>query len=507
MKTFRKISVLLAALVFCLILASCRQDGARADRSADDALDKAFSSGKLVLSEKTLPLPDPDTCEIQAPPRDLLTALLEPYPDEAEIREALKTGEVMILACSPDGKTLVGYVYQEETEERTQIPLIFSGNQVRMIYPSATRGVEDPYRNLPTYYSKYYYMTGTGAVRTNCQLGIGEEGLAWSPDGRYYYAGNYHLLYTNRGSSHYIVDTQTGEIMTLTSAPFSGGGSGIYSGCFSNDGQALYVYGFGGVAKLNLDTFEAALVAQYDMSSDVIPSLTMLKNGKMLAVDNGIRSGEKTSIDWIGQDGNIQRQEYPFETRQWAGRRVVYSPESGLAVIWQESRMMDEYRTEPVGGDGLYIFRPDEDRADNLDQAWFIDNDTGEAGFAPVADLFVSKDGTARPKEFDHFAYRFLDMELSPGGRYLALLLYRFQADRTSDPDPELKLLVIRLEDGASLAAENFDIFEDRSKTSLQLTKGSRVSSRAGEYLPILNWTEGGLVVVCDKTQLWQVGE
>ena len=184
----------------------------------DSAIDSSFSAGRLVLTEKEIPRPDPDTCVITAPPRSLQLPTGAPYPDETDIRNALRNGEWNVLAFSPDGQTQIGYL--KTGEEKLQLPLLIRDNQVIMIYPSDKRGAPDTYGGMQDFYESCYYNYGTPYVA--CPLGIGSDQLTWSPDGRYYYAENYKLASLNTWSSHFIVDITTGEMIALDSFSLNG---------------------------------------------------------------------------------------------------------------------------------------------------------------------------------------------------------------------------------------------------------------------------------------------
>ncbi len=480
----------------------------------DAVIDKAFASGKLVLRETDVPGPDPERCTIIPVPGELALEGMD-FPDESQIREALKTGQLFILAYSPDGKTAVGYVGLDSVPG--QIPLIISGDQVRMIYPSLTHGAGSADSALSTYYSRFYYKS-TAKRNFNKQLGIDYQGPVWSPDGRYYFAPNYRQSFERWESCHYIVDTQTAELIALDAFDGQGGNENygiLYAGCFSNDGQ--YFYGAcrskkyaedspNQIIRYDLNTFEAKKLA--DLENFAV-SMVMLRNGEILVLDEHAAALDKQHIYRISPDGTVVTQPMPFHYETWRGRQIEYAPRSGWAVIWADSRLKYEFSTDFISGIGIQPVRPDDAEPLNLESALFIDNDTKELIDAPVLSRFFenSEDGDVRHlRKYNSFRFEILAMELSPGGRYAAVLAFRPYIDRFNT-ETELQLLIIRLEDHAYLAAEGLDIYE---KKEYPQGKGFGVyhyASLDGNMLPVLSWTEAGLLTNCDKSQMWEIVE
>ena len=457
------------------------------------AVDAAFAARKLTLTEKTIPLPDPDTCTVVVPEGTAREGVV--YPSEAEVREALKTEKITLLALSPDGKTYVGYVPQ--TEKKTAIPLLITGDRVTVIYPSSSRGV--PHESLDTYYTRYCY--DLPKVK-KAPLGIKAGGLTWSPDSRYYYAC---CLAGGTDSAHFIVDTQTGEMISLDAieAGFEKDGF-LYSGCFSADGQyfygALFGQKYGGevfdkIIRYDLNTFEAVKLAETRGNASPYPA--SFRDGRLLLVAVGTKVDAVPAVVWISPDGTVTEQEYPYNGSLWRARELMYSAESGYGVIWQENKQFrgDIYKSNRIGGPGLYIFRPEDGKADNLDTALFVDNVTEELTAKPVGHLYEEMDPASTqfvPKEFSAYADAFLDVALSPDGRYAAVLL-----DRRNTEMPELMLMIVRLEDQAYLMAESPEIPGNII---------NKIKSKA-KNTSVMNWTEAGILILGDDAWLWQISE
>ena len=528
----RTVFLLLIAVLCLLALSSCGQKDPLADEPADTApaasagqeapqafsdydslIDNSFAAGRLVLTEKAIPLPDPDACGIAAPPRSLLLSDGTPYPDETDIRNALRTGEWHMLAFSPDGKTQVGYLRTGNDSE--QLPVLIRDNQVTMIYPSDKRGAKDTYGGMADYYSRYYYRPQVNGGYS-CPLGIGDDNLTWSPDGRYYYAANYRFAAFLNRSVHYIVDTYTGEMIALDSFgpvydrqsenPHKGI---ICAGCFSPDGKYFYAAGrsnqFTGeiincIIRYDLETFEAELLAEtgaYFSGS----SMHMLRDGTLLAL---FWNGNEQSVFWISPDGTIRSAR---ELRDRPSGSILYSADSGWAVLTDKEQILGQYPTDIIPGPCLHLIRPDDGSGVNLDEGLFINNDTGAPETASFTGIWgmnsIDEHSHSQGyKQFAKFPYRFLDAALSPDGRYVALLLSRFL------PKDEVFLMVVRLEDQAYVIAEGLVIDDTPPKNfKINYPKFYSVRSRKGSDLPILNWTDAGLLVISSSSRLMQVAE
>ena len=519
----KRFAVYLLSLALCLaLLTGCTQDhgtppetgltGGIATTPAADydrVIDAAISAGRIVLEEKTIPKPDPDNCTVIVPPREEYPAW-ENCPDEAVIRETLKTGDVTVLAYSPDGNTAVAYADSDTTGFR--IPLLISGDCVTMMRPSVSRGhTED--EALSTYYTQFFYKDqNSGKTAWKFPLGIGLEGLTWSEDGRFFYVPNYNLSWLHNKSCHYIVDTKTGEIISLDtlSKSWSDDNQGFLStGCFSEDGQSFFGIYSGSkyqdmfaLIQYDLNTFEVVRTTALEWPAQT--SLIRLRNGNLFFMEMRTKSAETQMLNWINADGTIRaRQASDFQWGVWFGRQVEYSPKSGWAVIQGYSPLFGQYVTTKISGPGLQFIRPDEEKAEGLDSALFIDNVTREAVYASIQERFYpegTEAGTGKLKEYDEMAERFLDFEMSPDGRYVALM--------TCDSGRrELTLRIIRISDKACLVAEGLEIPINESKSSFKQEPWQIMSKRSQDNLPIMNWTVAGLLIVGDYARLWQIAE
>ncbi len=505
-------------LALCLLLTACSKgsDNGLAENTApaaqdyDSRIDAAFAAGKFVLKEAELPKPDPDACVILMPPEDGQFA----YPDEAEIREALRTGKLTVLAYSPDGKTAVAYVIPDGS--KAQFPLIISGDQVRMIYPSASRGAGNADGGLYKYYSDFYgrFDPGVGNPVSAYPLGIDYHGLVWSPDGRYYYAQNYQYNFLNSKSVHFICDTQTGELVSLdsfTSETWEDGNFGIlHGGCFSPDGQYFYAalmsrkYGDDAqnkIVRYDLNTWEATRLASLE---SLVAAMEAFRNGDVMVLEWQNRSTESERIVRIRPDGSVTAHTYPQPAYIWYGREIVYSPKSGWAVIRGDSQLSGQYSTSPISGLGIQPFMPESAEKPDMESALFVDNETRELVYAPIMERFYADGGTEagpRRREYNGMAFQILDLDLSPDGRYAAMLVFRF--DRRFGNGSELYLMIVRLEDRACLVAEGLDIYEEQGAWKME--KGQIVGQFANSkgLHDVINWTEAGLLTNCSKTQLW----
>lgn len=483
----KKVCKILPVLLVCmLVLSSCGKDNAaHAPSAVDKALDDAFKAGRLVLSETEIAKPDPDKCVISVPERG------SGYAGEQAVRDALRSGEPVVLSYSPDGKKALAYL---ETGRGNEIlPLIISGDRVTLIRPASGRGAEDPDGLTSGYYNTFFCSL------KKCPLGIGGEGVTWSGDERYFYPGNWNTVMKEFRSVHFIVDTQTGELMPLdafASNPNDERFGMICSGGFSEDSRYFYASYIGkrsgGIIRYDLSAFRPEPVAGTGQNfSYARPFPAALGNGDILVLGDN-RPGESQKLVRHSADGKEKTMSLPYDSRTWYGRQLEYSPESGWAVLWGYSALYDEYVSWNTAGSGMQIFRPGEENADWLETALIIDNESGDLKETELSSLFEFEDGGAvKPKRFSSAPYIFLDMELSPDGRYAAVLAGARGSSQAA-------LLIVRLEDKTCLKAEGILLNGDPET-------GPRMRYSRG--LPILNWTEAGLLVNDGSSRLWRIGE
>ena len=66
---------------------------------------------------------------------------------------------------------------------------------------------------------------------------------------------------------------------------------------------------------------------------------------------------------------------------------------------------------------------------------------------------------------------------------------------------------MIRISDNACLVAEGLEIPVKENATGFKREPWQIMSTRSQDNLPIMNWTEAGLLIVGDYAQLWQISE
>ena len=478
----------------------------------DSVIDASFEAGRLVLTEQEISLPDPDTCTVVAPPRKLVTSAGVPYPDEADIRNALRSGIWNVVAFSPDGKTQIGYLTFGDNEQH--YPLLIRDNRVTMVYPSGERGAKDTNRAMQQYYQSFYFCGESSSRFSGSPLAIGSDPLAWSPDGRYYFAENYIMAMLNSASVHYIVDTETGEMISLDSFPFyRGSGTAIegiiYSGCFSADGKSFFAAArtnkyteeeVSCIIRYDLETFEGTLLAETGAYYGGT-SMRCLSDGTMLGL---FWNGREQSIFRINPDRSIRSVKEPYYR---PARSILYSTDSGWAVLTDSEQLQGQYATAIIPGPGLQLFRAEDVPAVDPDTMLFVNNDTGVPEMGSFTATWGILNGgfpdRSTMKQYLKFPYQFLDVELSPDGRYAGILLSRRL------PKDEVLLMVVRLEDRAYLVAEGLVIDDEPPKSGAlkNVPKYYSVRKRKDSNLPILNWTEAGLLVTSGSSHLLRIAE
>ncbi len=333
----------------------------------DAALEAAFHQDALRLVPADLPPISADqfvfTEEMLAALNtDSGTSLQEQLPEiTAALHKALSNG-YRLLSRSPNGLSALVQVDNAVCG--------YYDGKYRPLYSSESRGVPDTHGNLRTYFVDYL------SSRTSSL--ITDEGVLYSPDGRYAAILNRHLTVSQLRLiiDPILIDLKTGEVFltatygnrlvrndeyisgAVTSAVFSADGRWFWYVMLGNWSEyrfALYRY--------NLDTGETEFCCPIPYMA-YYPKLCELQDGSLLALSDQADSSSPMGVFRLSRvDGEWSAAEYPLEwpTRLMYSNLLQYSAESGCAFL------RDTRDTMP-----LVIFRPDES-FDGLRTCYAID--------------------------------------------------------------------------------------------------------------------------------------
>ena len=534
--------------------------------AAGAALDAAFEAGQVVFEPKAFAKPDPATCRVIAPPEDAwriiqgirtddegngdeATASAEisvsvehagrirktdtptPVPepaamDEAAVREMLAKGELTICSYSPDGKHGIGYLVTDEIT----VPVAVSEDTAAIVYPSKSRGVEDTYGIEEKYYRRCWTTLRAGSF-----LGMGREGMIWSPGGRYCCGLNGEMIRSrivlSNGGIPAIVDTQTGEMFLLDaySGNFTEEDSGFMTeGFFSDDEQ--YFYGvFRGnsysllttgwqyiLIRYSLATYEAEPV-QYLISD--MRSVAMLADQRMLMLSDMIQRAKLSDDDRgyytmmaYAKDGMIQESLVIPLLGNNGNHELVFSPASGTGLLLSSTKTIDTYkvaRTAPdnqmvqptIGMYGLSVIDPQKRLAESLNTIWMVFggpdapriSELETKQFATLQDtreFFFPSGGSdsGQDGEKTELPWTILEAELSPDGRYAALAAFS-RREESPDGESRIRLLIVRLSDMKMIASDGLEAYMQADSSSLYY------ASKYSETHSLMNWSDAGLII------------
>ena len=296
----------------------------------NEKLNAAFEADSLRLVETTLPMcyPSVDDFELS---EELLKNLKQLYGVEdpaAEFKDSYSLERLQLLSVSPSGESAL---------------FIYAGSGVSMyhgkyhvLYPAYEKSVEDTYGNLKTYSEKYILRFFTNM--------IGNEGIVYSPDGKY--AAVYNIDFVRKG--HYIIDPiiidlSTGEMKLTATYPnkivTEENAGTVTTACFSADGKSFYytLYGRFGDQRIRMCRYDLVTETTETLLESEIcawrPHLSQTTNGNLLAVidspyETGLGYTEYKDGSWILSQKTPDVDYHLFKVTD-----LRYSANSGYAVL------------------------------------------------------------------------------------------------------------------------------------------------------------------------------
>ena len=454
------IVVLLFTTFFTSGLAS-QFDGGR-NRKLDDA----FNQNALRLTRAELPeitfeafeFPDdPLEAENMGIPADLVSEIMNSF-----------MSSFYFFSLSPTGNS--GIVNAENAA------IAWYNGKYHVLYPDYNQSVADEYSTLAKY--MIYLQHGLDQF-------VSEEGIVYSPDGRYATIRNY--VTRSSFGDPIVIDLSTGcVILTETYGSIKGG---VRAACFSNDGQYLYYMIF----SYNNTTDHKFALYRYDIQRKTtefcfskydeggIPLLSETANGSLIFVNypegriDGVVSLTQKNGAWFDELYSCG-----IESGFWSNEELIYSKHSGYGITIGSSPVL--YGLSSLG---LRIFRPDEDFT-NFDRIIAVPNDSNQVLIFTEDEW---KDTIQNASKF-HLPFQEIDRcRLSPDGYYALLLTYE-ESHEQGNWIYQHHLYLLRLEDlelreVGGIDPNTIDIFEG-------------VHDRSTHYHPHIEWNCDTLFIVTE---------
>ena len=472
-----------ASYKFCGNCGAAKPDGG-SDATEDDYdawLDLAFEEGEVRFAAVEPALPDFDTCELVIPD-DIWNALASSGVDESRLRSMMKQGAVTPVSFSPDGTCLAAML----EIDGGSTPIVIAGDQVALIYPTESRGVEDIYGNLQKTYDSWI-------ANPRRPMGAGDEGFIWSPGGHYFSISNVNTMLVNMQFARVnpiVVDTWTGEMFlvdTYSDKIFDDSNGAMITGCFSEDERYFYelFYGTGYstrtmLLRYDLETFEVQPLA--GLETNGYPALSMLRDGRMLTISDTMQRDKFQGLAVMSPEGGLEITPMPVPLRAWYANRTYYSAESGWLLV--RGRTQGSASTLLTA---IQRVQPDGDPAKGLNAAWALNWDDGVMDPLDLTKL-DPKNSVLDEEDLSELLAPYavlLDVKLSPDGRYAAMLAVKGN---------DAQVYIARLEDMALLPAGNVEV-----ATSV-------LAGSVNGGVPLLSWSEAGLLVFTNGVPaLWQL--
>ena len=429
------------------------------------SLDAAFESDNLKLAPVKMPEITGEAFEF---PDELWPVMGMDKPDDPYtlIGDELARTEKHLLSVSPSGHSsiyLFGDTYVSCYDEK-----------YRIVYPSQSRGVADEYGNL----MKYYLARGM----------LGEEGIVYSPNGRY--AAIYNSQFILRNGQYFIdpiiIDLSTGEMIltaTYDNSMKSDNFGVVITGCFSADDQYLYYIKYGNSVENRISLYRYDLEFETTSLCCYIPYLTYYPylcetvDGSFLVLEDVRKTedcGGVVEINKSGDEWVTTRHEFTLNGLYWHVKKLQYSAASGYAICtgdaWSSST-----------NSAFMVFKP-ENNYEGLNEYHAIGResheviDLNEDDYKSTVDTYFDQSSNRMVAELLPYTAN-MKTVLSPDGQY-ALILTR---NGTGEADSHLYLIKL----------EKLECKEVRGIDASQVVRGALGS----QYTPLIEWNSETLII------------
>lgn len=416
--------------------------GLDAVQTRNEKLDAAFDSSfpKLVETDSASIKLTASDFEIS---EEAKTALMESgvvgdEDIETTLAEALLEAEFVPLSKSPSGNS--GIIGVGESA------IAMYNGKYHIIYPSS-KGVPDEYENF-----NRYFMYFNSRVRTL----IGEEGITYSPDGRYAAITNkkYVLMNMQLFIDPILLDLSTGEMILTATYPSKmteENAGAVTSTMFSSDNKFFYyiLYGKFGDARTrlyryNLVSSETEMCFESEKNL-YYPHLAELEDGSILLLNDAYKNNEAEDLV-IATNSNgkwsFKEEKLKADHRLFYVTRLMYSSNAGLACLLGN--------IPSYGAAAAFQMINPANNFEGIDKFWCIKKDTNEIVVLSPEEYQASIMDDAKEKE-DATAFSLsvlypyqtlINAAFSPDGNYLLL-----HTSSTSVEGRSRNLFLIRLED------------------------------------------------------------
>lgn len=440
------------------------------------ALDTAFDSHNLTLVKTEFPTITAADFEF---PDEMweATGMEKPADPIAELNAYIPNATVTWLSLSPAGNS--GILVADGFTG-----VCYYAGKYHIIFPSQARGVEDVNENLAKVFS------------TRLQLLLGEEGVVYSPDGRY--AAIFNIQYTLMRAQFIldpiIIDLSTGEMFltaTYGNRLMKGEAGAVTTATFSSDGNYLYYMLYGNTSEYRTALYryniqEKTTELCYSGSDlNYYPYFSETGNGAFVILRDVRNRGEMAGVTSITyENGSWNGTEYTFDLplQYWNCNRLMLSANSGYAFI--------PGRTAALDG-SYYAFqcvRPDDDWA-GLNQYYTVSKEGNQIqsySAGEINSLFENWTNGSTQEGVSTFN---LDMPfqviltsaLSPDGHYVLLNTVNYGS--RDIPETSRHLYLVRIDDLAIKEVWGID------------PSAIQVGALGANYRPVIEWNTDTLII------------
>ena len=465
------------ALISCGEKEKAAALGLDAARTRNEKLDAAFDSGNPTLSETGSATIKPQASDFEIPD-DIIAAWKESgnmNDFDTSLSEGLGETEFVLLSKSPAGNS--GFISAGDAA------VIEFHGKYHLAYPS-TKGVPDQYSNMENYV-KYFY--------TKFRSLIGEEGIAYSPDGRYAAICNKRITLTQSKLflDPILIDLSTGELILTATYPNKvkdDNVAAITSAVFSSDNRYFYyvLYGrFEGgrirLCRYDLNTGETEVCLESEKNL-YYPHLAELEDGSLLIINDCYRTGETEGLVTAScKNGvwSLEETKLKLSRDFYYSNQLKYSPNSGLVCLLGNTGSNSSVSFQIINPNTGF---------EGIDQFWCIKKDTNEIvalspeEFQASIDTDIKNGGKTTANLSILYPYQtILNAVFSPDGNYLFLHTLDSSATRRSR-----NLFLIRLEDMTLQKVSGLD------------AEKIRVGSLGLDYPMNIEWNTDELIIGTD---------
>ena len=443
----------------------------QAGRPRNEKLDAAFESGSPALTEAgTLSVrPEMSDFEILEEAGAALRAALGIQDLGAVLGETLSGTEFVLLSRSPAGNS--GILSAGDTA------ILMYNGKYHVAWPSP-KSVSDDYGNLQKF--------GT-YIESRFPSLLGEEGIVYSPDGRYaaILNVNFTLIKMDLFLDPIILDLSTGEMILTATYPDKikeDGVGAVSTGVFSSDGRSFYyvVYGKAGDARTrlyryDLGTGETELCIGTDQSL-YFPRMAELEDGSLLMINDRFKKDESQGLMTAScRDGvwSLEETVLNLDHHYFYASMLKYSPASGLACL--PGKTMGTLAA-------FQLINPNAG-FDGLDRFLCVTKETGEIVSLSAEEYRDAVTADMNGEKANGFTIDFpyqtiYNIEFSPDGNYL--LLNTVSATREG---MARNLYLVRIEDLSARKVSGLD------------AKDIMLGSKAKRFPMNIEWNTDELII------------